>query len=61
MTGTSSTEPPAGADDQTPLTVTYGHGRMPGFMKVAWVLFIVFITYYVARFLIPAAGEELSK
>jgi hypothetical protein len=34
---------------------------MPFFMKLAWTVFIVFITYYVAVYLIPAAGEELAK
>lgn len=48
-------------DDQEPAVVAYGHGRMPLFMKLAWVVFLVFITYYVAVYLIPAAGNELAK
>ena len=48
-------------DDQQPAVVTYGHGRMPFFMKLAWVLFLIFITYYVAVYLIPAAGGELAQ
>ena len=48
-------------DDQTPMPVTYGHGRLPMFMKVLWVGFLVFITYYVAAYLIPAAGTELAQ
>ncbi|MCG3134194.1 MAG: hypothetical protein HMLKMBBP_01481 [Planctomycetes bacterium] len=38
----------------------YGHARMPGFMKIAWIGFLVFIAWYVASFLIPAAGRELG-
>ena len=48
-------------DDQTPVPVAYGHGRMPLYMKLAWTIFLAFGTYYVAVFLIPAAGEELAK
>ena len=61
MTGSNVPVPPSGGDDQAVATVSYGHGRMPFFMKLAWVLFIAFITYYVAVYLIPAAGEELAK
>ncbi|MCE9638341.1 MAG: hypothetical protein K8T90_21780 [Planctomycetes bacterium] len=48
-------------DDQVPAAVAYGHGRMPFFMKLAWVVFLVFVTYYVAVYLIPAAGGELAQ
>lgn len=61
MTGSNSPDPRAAGDDQAALPVSYGHGRMPFFMKLAWTLFIAFITYYVAVYLIPAAGEELAK
>jgi hypothetical protein len=67
MTGSNASErapeTPAGAagDDQQPVPVEYGHGRMPFFMKLAWTIFLAFGTYYVAVFLIPAAGEELAK
>lgn len=59
MTGSNAPQP--ADDDQTAFAVQYGHGRMPFFMKLAWVLFIIFITTYVAMFLIPAAGTELAK
>lgn len=48
-------------DDHQPLPVSYGHGRMPMFMKLLWIGFLAFITYYVAVYLIPAAGDELAK
>jgi hypothetical protein len=47
-------------DDQTTVPVEYGHGRMPGFMKVAWLLFLAFIAWYVTVNLLPALGTELG-
>lgn len=61
MTGPNAQDPAADADDQAPLAVSYGHGRMPVFMKILWIVFLVFITWYVASFLIPAAGGELTR
>lgn len=66
MTGSSSQESrpvreDPSDDDQVPAAVAYGHGRMPFFMKLAWVVFLVFVTYYVAVYLIPAAGGELAQ
>lgn len=67
MTGTNvpgpRPTPDAGAtdDDQTTVSGEYGHGRMPTFMKLAWLAAVVFMTWYVAAYLLPAAGEELSR
>ena len=72
MTGTNAPAPQptpdAGAradggadDDQTMVSGDYGHGRMPTFMKLAWLAAVVFMTWYVAAYLLPAAGEELSR
>ena len=61
MTGANTPDGGPGDDDQTTLDVSYGHGRMPVFMKIAWLLFLVFATYYVAVYLIPSAGDELSR
>lgn len=58
---TGSNAPRSADDDQASVEVAYGHGRMPFFMKLAWVIFIVFITTYVAAYLIPAAGQELAQ
>jgi hypothetical protein len=49
----------APAADQTPADFHYGHGRMPFFMKVLWVAFLAFITYYVVTYLLTAVGVEL--
>ena len=45
-------------DDQKPYEFAYDHGRMPFFMKVVWVLFLAFITYYVVVYLLDALGNE---
>lgn len=47
--------------DQARLPVGYGHGRMPGFMKVVWIVFLAFATWYVVAYLVPAAGDELAR
>lgn len=47
-------------DDHAAYPFVYGHGRMPGFMKVLWVVFLVFITWYVVSFLLPSAATELG-
>lgn len=46
--------------DQEPYPFAYGHGRMPAFMKVVWLVAIVFMTWYVVKFLIASVGEELG-
>lgn len=57
MTGTPTEQ---GPDDDARARFDYGHGRMPGFMKLVWIGFLVFIAWYVAAYLIPAAGRELG-
>jgi hypothetical protein len=49
----------AGAD-QEPYPFGYGHGRMPLFMKLAWVAAIAFMTWYVVRYLLTSVGAELG-
>ena len=46
--------------DRSPYTFQYGHGRMPFFMKIVWLAFLIFSTWYVASFLLTAVGEELG-
>ena len=36
----------------------YGHGRMPFFMKVVWVAFLIFATWYTVVNLLSALAEE---
>ncbi len=48
------------ADDNVPFTFSYDSGRMPLFMKVIWVGFLILATYYIAAFLLTSLGEELS-
>lgn len=48
------------ADDQTPYRFEYGHGRMPFFMKLVWVGFLILATWYVVSFLLTAVGEDLG-
>jgi hypothetical protein len=50
----------APAADQKPADFHYGHGRMPLFMKLLWIAFLVFITYYVVTYLLTAVGVELQ-
>ena len=47
-------------DDQAPYSFSYGHGRMPLFMKILWVGFLVMATYYIVNFLLDSVGKELS-
>lgn len=63
------TEQPAAAsdraeaegDDQRPYPFAYGHGRLPLFMKIVWIAFLAFCTWYVVSFLVDAASQELSS
>jgi len=48
-------------DDQREMPFGYGGGRMPLFMKLAWLLFLAFATWYVVSFLLTSVGEELGK
>ncbi len=56
MTGPSSTSE---QDDQQAYTFAYGHGRMPFFMKLVWLVFLVFAAWYTVRYLLEAVGDEL--
>lgn len=48
------------ADDQTPHAFEYGHGRMPLFMKLAWLCFLAFGAWYLTSFVLEALGRELA-
>lgn len=48
------------ASDQNAYPFGYGPGRMPFFMKVIWVLAIVFFTYYIVTYLLTSLGEDLA-
>lgn len=50
----------AEGDDQSPYPFSYAHGRMPLFMKIAWVGFLAFATWYVVVFLLESAAQELG-
>ena len=50
----------SGRDDQVPVVPSYGHGRMPWFLKLAWLAFLSFIAWYVTVNLLPALGTELG-
>jgi hypothetical protein len=52
---------PPGAGDQQPYPFTYGHGRMPVFMKLAWTAALAFMTWYIVKFLLTSVGTELGK
>ena len=58
-TNTDPTTERAEAADQLPYPHRYGHGRMPLFMKLAWLGFLVFGAWYTATFLLDALGAEL--
>ena len=47
-------------DDQRRVEITYGHGRMPLFLKFGWLAFLTFATWYVVTFLLEAIGEDLA-
>ena len=46
--------------DQKPYDFKYDHGRMPLFMKVVWVGFLIFATWYVVAYLLVSLGQELG-
>jgi len=46
--------------DQRELPFGYGHGRMPLFMKLVWLAFLAFATWYVVQFLLTSVGEEMG-
>ena len=47
-------------DDQRHYEYNYGHGRMPFFMKIVWLGFLVFGAWYVVGYLLGALGDELA-
>jgi hypothetical protein len=49
-----------GGDDQREHGFGYGHGRMPLFLKIIWISFLAFATWYVVQFLLTSVGEELG-
>lgn len=60
MTSETSPERPPEAEDQVPYEFGYGHGRMPWFMKVIWIGFLTFATWYTVSFLLEALESELA-
>jgi hypothetical protein len=48
------------AADHRPLRFGYDHGRMPLFLKLVWLGFLAFATWYVVSFLLTSLGRELG-
>lgn len=46
--------------DQEPYEFAYGHGRMPLFMKIVWIGFLAFATWYLATNMLDALAAELG-
>jgi hypothetical protein len=55
-----ASDPSTEGDDQRERPFGYGHGRMPLFMKIVWLAFLAFATWYVVQFLLTSVGEELG-
>lgn len=56
-------DPPAQdvrGDDQLPAGFGYGHGRMPIFMKIAWLAFLAFGAWYTVTYLLAALADEVN-
>jgi hypothetical protein len=47
-------------DDQAVAEFSYGHGRMPFFMKLVWLAFLAFGSWYVVSFLLRALDAEIG-
>ena len=60
MTSETSPDRPDEGDDHSMYRFDYGHGRMPFFMKVVWIGFLTFATWYVVTYLLEALGRELG-
>ena len=56
----ASDDSAAEGDDQREHVFSYDHGRMPLFMKIVWIAFLAFATWYVVQFLLTAVGVELG-
>jgi len=52
--------PPEGSD-QVEMPFTYDHGRMPFFMKVIWIGFMAFATWYVTVNMLDALNVDLGS
>jgi len=50
----------AEASDQAPYAHRYGHGRMPAFMKLVWLAFLVFGAWYTVTYLLSALSADLG-
>lgn len=63
MTSQSTGDPQARdraeAGDQQAYPFSYGHGRMPFFMKIVWIGFLIFATWYAVTYLLEALGREI--
>jgi hypothetical protein len=57
---TEATQTAQAGDDQQMYTFSYGHGRMPLFMKLVWLAFLAFGAWYMVSFLLEALGEDLG-
>lgn len=60
MTTRNSETPENLGDDQTPYEFRYDHGRMPLFMKIIWVGFLVGATLYIVNHLLTALADEVG-
>ena len=61
MIAENSPDPTAAAgDDDVEYPFEYDHGRMPLFMKLAWIAFLAFATVYIVSYLLTSLGEELA-
>ncbi len=60
MTAKNSETPEQVGDDQAAYDFAYDHGRMPFFMKLIWIGFIVLATVYIVNYLLVALGQELG-
>ena len=61
MTSENSPDPAiAEGDDDVEYPFEYGHGRMPFFMKLVWIVFLAFGTIYTVTYLLTSLGEELA-
>lgn len=60
MTKPSSADPQAEGSDQRAPDFQYGHGRMPLFMKLVWLVFLAFGAWYMVTYLLEALGGELA-
>ncbi len=60
MTDKNSLDLEKDGSDQSPYEFRYDHGRMPFFMKLVWIFFLVLATWYIVQYLLVALGEEIG-